>query len=57
MTQVTDYLNHSTWECKYHALFTPKYRKKCLLDPIRKELRDVFHRFAAQKNCKIEKGI
>ena len=56
MTQVTDHLNHSTWECKYHVVFTPKYRKKSLFDPIRKELRDVFHRLAAQKNCKIEEG-
>jgi REP element-mobilizing transposase RayT len=20
-------LNHATWECKYHVVFTPKYRK------------------------------
>ncbi len=56
MTQVTDHLNHSTWECKYHVVFTPKYRKKALFGPIRKELKDVFHRLAAQKNCKIEEG-
>ena len=23
-------LNHATWECKYHVVFTPKYRKKLL---------------------------
>ena len=56
MTQVTDHLNHSTWECKYHVVFTPKYRKKALFGPIRKELKDVFHRLATQKNCKIEEG-
>ena len=21
-------LNHSTWDCQYHVVFTPKYRKK-----------------------------
>ena len=46
MTQVTDHLNHSTWECKYHVVFTRKYRKKALFGPIRKELKDVFHRLA-----------
>ena len=56
MTQSTDHLNHSTWECKYHVVFAPKYRKKALLGPIRKELKDVFHRLAAQKSCKIEEG-
>lgn len=57
MTQVVDHLNHSTWECKYHVVFTPKYRKKVLFGHIRKELKDVFHRLALQKGCKIEEGI
>jgi len=56
MTEVTNHLNHSTWECKYHVVFAPKYRKKALFGPIRKELRDVFHRLASQKSCKIEEG-
>ncbi len=21
-----NHLNHATWECKYHVVFTPKYR-------------------------------
>ena len=25
-----NHLNHATWECKYHVVFTPKYRKKLL---------------------------
>ena len=51
-----DHLNHSTWECKYHVVFTPKYRRKSLFGLIRKELKDVFHRLAAPKGCKIEEG-
>jgi REP element-mobilizing transposase RayT len=30
-----NHLNHATWECKYHVVFTPKYRKKLLLGKIR----------------------
>jgi putative transposase len=56
MTQIVDHLNHSTWECKYHVVFTPKYRKKVLFGHIQKELKDVFHRLALQKGCKIEEG-
>lgn len=56
MTQIVDHLNRSTWECKYHVVFTPKYRKKVLFGHIRKELKDVFHRLALQKGCKIEEG-
>ena len=49
MTTIPNYLNHSTWECKYHVVFTPKYRKKVLYGLIRKELKEVFHRLARQK--------
>ena len=56
MTEVTNHLNHSMWECKYHVVFTPKYRRKALFGVIRKELKDVFHRLAVQKGCKIEEG-
>ena len=56
MTIVSNQLNHSTWECKYHVVFTPKYRKKELYGFLRKELKDVFHRLAQQKECSIEEG-
>ena len=56
MTEVTDHLNHSTWDCKYHVVFTPKYRKKALFGIVRMELRDVLHRLARQKGCRIEEG-
>jgi putative transposase len=28
MSQDRNHLNHATWECKYHVVFTPKYRKE-----------------------------
>lgn len=56
MTIVSNHLNHSTWECRYHVVFTPKYRKKMLYGLIRKDLKDVFHRLAKQKECIIEEG-
>jgi hypothetical protein len=31
MSQDHSYLNHAAWECKYHVVFTPKYRKKVRL--------------------------
>ena len=27
MSQNQNHLNHSTWECKYHVVFTPRLRK------------------------------
>ena len=32
-----NHLNHATWECKYHVVFTPKYRKKVLFGKIKPE--------------------
>ena len=49
-------LSHTRWECKYHIVFIPKYRKKAIFGQIRKELGEVFHRLARQKESIIEEG-
>ena len=49
-------LTHTKWECKYHVVFIPKYRRKVLYGGLRQELGDVFHRLAGQKECRIEEG-
>ena len=49
-------LSHTRWECKYHVVFIPKYRKKAIFGQIRKELGDVFRRLAKQKESVIEEG-
>ena len=49
-------LNHTEWECKYHVVFIPKYRRKAIYGQIRAELRDVFRRLARQKESEIEEG-
>ena len=49
-------LNHSRWECKYHIVFIPKYRKKSLYKELRVELGAVFRELARRKECEIEEG-
>ena len=51
-----NHLNHATWECKYHGVFTPKYRKKVLFGKIKRNLGQVFHDLARRKECRIEEG-
>ncbi|SIO02778.1 Transposase IS200 like [Bradyrhizobium erythrophlei] len=51
-----NHLNHATWECKYHVVFTPKYRKKLLFAKIKRHLGQVFHDLARRKECRIEEG-
>ncbi|MDF1827372.1 MAG: IS200/IS605 family transposase [Legionellaceae bacterium] len=49
-------LSHSKWDCKYHVVFVPKYRKKVLYGKIRKYLGPLLHALASQRNCKIMEG-
>ena len=49
-------LNHTTWQCKYHVVFIPKYRKKAIYGQVRKELKSILKSLASQKEVKIEEG-
>ena len=49
-------LNHTRWDCKYHAVFIPKRRRKKIYGVLRKHLGEVFDELARQKECGIEKG-
>jgi len=49
-------LSHSRWECKYHVVWIPKYRRKVLFGQLRKHLGEVFHDLARQKDSKISAG-
>ena len=49
-------LAHSRWECKYHVVFVPKYRRKAVDGEIRASLGGSFHELARQKECRIVEG-
>jgi len=49
-------LSHSRWNCKYHVVFIPKKRKKALFGNLRKNLGEIFHDLARQKECRIVEG-
>ena len=51
MSQLYQSLSHSKWDCKYHIIFVPKYRRKVLYGEIRAFLGPVFHELARQKEC------
>ena len=54
--QIYESLKHTTWECKYHVVFIPKYRRKTLYVQLRRDLGPVFRDLAEQKECKVEEG-
>jgi putative transposase len=49
-------LSHTKWECKYHVVFIPKCRRKVLYGQLRRNLGEVFHQLAKQKESRIEEG-
>ena len=49
-------LCHSCWDCKYHVVWIPKYRRKAMFGSIRKYLGEIFHELAKQKESQIEEG-
>ena len=49
-------LNHTKWECKYHVVFIPKYRRKVLYGTLRKHLGRLLRELARQKECEIGEG-
>ena len=49
-------LSHTKWECKYHVVFIPKYRRKALYGQLRTHLGEVFRELARHKESTIEEG-
>ena len=49
-------LNHSRWECKYHIIWIPKYRKKSLYGELRKYLGQVFRELARSRESEVIEG-
>lgn len=49
-------LSHSRWDCKYHIVFIPKYRRKKLYQELRPELSQVLKELAQQRQSEIIEG-
>jgi putative transposase len=49
-------LSHTVWDCKYHIVWIPKYRKKRLYGELRRHIGQVFRELASQRECTIEEG-
>src|SRR5277367_417049 len=49
-------LNHTKWDCKYHVVFIPKYRRKVLYGELKRHLGPVFRQLAEQRESRVEEG-
>ena len=46
-------LAHSTWNCKYHIVFAPKYRRMEIYGKIRKDIGIILRKLCEQKGIEI----
>ena len=56
MSELYQSLSHSKWDCKYHVVFVPKRRRKAIFGQTRRQLGQIFHALARQKECQIVEG-
>ena len=49
-------LSHTKWECKYHVVWIPKYRKKSLYVELRRYLGSTFRELAMQRESRVIEG-
>ncbi len=49
-------LQHTKWECEYHVVFIPKYRRKQIYGALRRDLGKLFRGLAEQKESWVEEG-
>ena len=47
---------HRKWECTYHIVIVPKYRKKVLYKAVRSRLGEILKELCRQKGVEIVKG-
>lgn len=53
MIDVKQSLAHTTWNCKYHIVFAPKYRRKVFYKEKRKEVGKILRTLCEWKKVKI----
>lgn len=49
-------LSHTKWLCKYHIVFTPKYRRKIIYNKYRESLVTIFKQLCSYKGVEIIEG-
>ena len=43
-------LSHTKWNCQYHIVFTPKYRRKAIYNQLRKDIETCAMYYEENKN-------
>ena len=49
----TNSLSHTTWECKYHIVFSPKYRRQIIYGKLRADIGKILRELCERKGIEI----
>ena len=52
----TNSLTHTKWNCKYHIVFAPKYRRKVFYEEKRQDIREILRTLCQWKGVEIIEG-
>ena len=48
-----DKLSHTSWKCKYHIVFAPKYRRQVIYNQIKKDIGKILRQLCELKKVEI----
>ena len=46
-------LSHTTWECKYHVVFAPKFRRRVIYGKLKKEIGSILRSLCERKGVEL----
>ena len=49
-------LSHTKWNCTYHIVFIPKYRRKVMYGAVRQDIREILRTLCGYKEVEILEG-
>ena len=53
---ITNSLAHTKWNCKYHIVFAPKYRRKVFFEEKRLDIREILRTLCRWKGVEVLEG-
>ena len=56
MANIRDSLSHTKWLCKYHIVFTPKYRRKAIYGQYKESIGKILRQLCGYKGIEIVEG-
>jgi len=56
MANKTHSLSQTKWMCKYHIVFTPKYRRKIIYNQYKASIKEILKRLCSYKGVEIIEG-